>query len=121
MKVAIVGASVNKTKYSNKAVRAYKAADHTVFPVNPNEREIEGLKCYTTVLEIPLDLDLVSVYLPPVIGLKVMVDIVKKGTKRVILNPGSESKEIIRMLKMNKIDFTMTCSIKEIGADPAKL
>ena len=43
MKIAIIGASKDRAKFGNKAVRAYKQNDHVVFPVNPHDREIEGL------------------------------------------------------------------------------
>jgi uncharacterized protein len=121
VKIAVVGASKNRDKYGNKAVRAYKSQDHVVFPVNPTEREIEGLKCYSDISQVPLDLDIVSVYLPPEVGIKVLPSIIRKKVKRIILNPGSESKDMIRLLKKSKQDFTMTCSIKEIGLDPEKI
>ena len=113
MKIAIIGASKNRDKFSNNAVRAYKKHHHVVFPVNPNEREIEGLKCYTSVTFIPLDLDAVSLYLPPVLGIKVIPEIIKKGIKKVFINPGAESKEIIELF--------LKCSILEIGENPNKL
>ncbi len=121
MKIAIIGASKDRMKFGNKAVRAYKQKDHVVFPINPHEKEIEGLICYGTVLEIPLDVDVASIYLPPEIGLKVIEDIVKKGIKKVYLNPGSESKDIIKKLKKNKVEALVECSIKAIGMDPSRL
>lgn len=117
MKIAIIGASKDRTKFSNKAVRAYKSQDHVVFPVNPNEKEIEGLPCYGSVLDIPLDVDAASLYLPPEIGIKVVNDIIKKGIKKVYLNPGTESKEIIRLLKKNKVEVLKECSIRAINID----
>jgi len=103
MRIAIIGASKNREKFSNKAVRAYKENHHVVFPVNPNEREIEGLACYNSVFEIPLDIDAASIYLPPALGIKVADDIIKKKIKKVYLNPGSESDEIIRKLKKKRL------------------
>ena len=121
MKIAIVGASRNREKYSNKAVRAYKSKDHVVFPINPTEREIEGLKCYSDISQVPLELDAASIYLPPEIGIKVMPDLIKRKVKRIILNPGSESKEIIMMLKQSNQDHSLSCSIRDIGLDPEKI
>lgn len=120
MKIAIIGASKNKDKYSNKAVRAYKKHHHVVFPVNPNERELEGLTCYSSIMVIPLEIDVASLYLPPELGIKVVPEIIKKGIKKVIINPGAESKEIVAMLKKNKIKTILACSIQEIGENPDK-
>jgi uncharacterized protein len=121
MKIAIIGASKERGKFSNKAIRAYKEKDHVVFPVNPHEKEIEGLRCYNTVLDIPLDVEVASIYLPPEIGIKVIDDIIKKGIKKVYLNPGSSSQEIIKKLKENKIEVVLACSIREIKVNPSSL
>lgn len=120
MKIAIIGASKDRGKFSNKAVRAYKEQNHVVFPVNPHEKEIEGLPCYGSVVEIPLDVDVASLYLPPEIGLKVVEDIVKRGIKKVYLNPGSESNELVNKLRIYGIEVEKRCSIRAIGADPDK-
>lgn len=121
MKIAIIGASKNREKYSNKAVRAYKSENHVVFPVNPSERKIEGLTCYCNVSQIPLDVEIASMYLPPEIGIKVVDDIINKGIKKVYLNPGSESKELIELLRINNIKVCQVCSIKELGLDPRNI
>ncbi len=121
MKIAIIGASKDKNKFSNKAIRAYKEKHHVVFPVNPHEKEIEGLTCYGNVADIPLEVDVASVYLPPEIGVKIVADIVKKGIKKVILNPGAESVELVNKLRLYGIEVTLECSIRAIGLDPDKL
>ena len=82
------------------------------------EREIEGLKCYTSISSIPLKLDVVSLYLPPVLGIKVVPEIIKKRIKKVFINPGAESKEIIELLKKNKVEVVLKCCIFEIGENP---
>ena len=42
--VAIVGASADRRKFGNKAVRAYLRQGWKVYPVNPNRDEIEGIR-----------------------------------------------------------------------------
>ncbi len=118
MKIAIIGASKDRNKYGNKAVRAYKSKEHAVFPVNPHEKEIEGLPCYSTVLDIPMEVDIASFYLPPEIGIKVVEDLVKKGIKKAYLNPGSESEELVNRLRLYGMEVTLGCSILAIGVDP---
>ena len=41
--VVILGASADRSKYGNKAVRAFQQQGYAVYPVNPKEAEIEGL------------------------------------------------------------------------------
>ena len=42
--VAIIGASNNRSKFGNIAVRAFLRAGYTVLPITPNQREVEGLR-----------------------------------------------------------------------------
>lgn len=121
MKVAIIGASRDREKFGNKAVRAYLAHGDEVFPVNPKEEEIEGQKSFASVLDVPDDLDRISIYLPPEIGLKIAEEVIKKGAKEVFLNPGAESPELIAKLRDAKINVRTECSIRAIGYDPDKL
>ena len=66
--VAVVGASADRSKYSNKSVRAHLAQGWTVYPVNPKGGEIEGLQAYPSITDVPQPLDRVTLYLPPAVG-----------------------------------------------------
>ena len=67
--VAIVGASNDRTKFGNKAVRAFLRQGWDVYPVNPSATHVEGLAAYPSVSAIPLPrLDRVSFYVPARIG-----------------------------------------------------
>ena len=118
MKIAIIGASNNPKKYGNKAVRAYASAGWEVFPVNPNEKEVEGLKCYPSVRDIPGKVDFASLYVPPNVGMKVIQEIAEKGIRKAYLNPGSESKELVEKAKELGIEPLLACSILAIGKKP---
>ena len=63
--VAVIGASNAPHKYGNKAVRAYLRQGWTVYPVNPTEKTVEGLKVYPTVTDVPGPVDRVAMYVPP--------------------------------------------------------
>lgn len=116
--IAIVGASADRNKYGNKAVRAYQQMDYDVYPVNPKEELIEGLKVYKSLLDIPGSLDMVSIYLPPALGLKVLDDVAKKGCSELWLNPGSESDELIEKATDLKLNVVCACSIVAVGMSP---
>ncbi len=117
MKVAVIGASQNREKFGNKAVRAYVKHGDTVYPVNPNYAEIEGIPAYKSVLDIPDDLDRVTMYLPPERTLTVLDDIAKK-TKEIFFNPGSENNAVIRKAEELGLNLYLACSVIDIGFDP---
>jgi predicted CoA-binding protein len=119
--IAIIGASRNRNKFGNKAVRAYKSKGYEVFPINPKEKEIEGLKAYPSILKVSKPLDLASLYLPPSIGIKVIEEVAQAGVKVIYINPGAESPELIAKAKKLGLETRNTCSILAIGIHPDEL
>jgi uncharacterized protein len=111
--VAIIGASADKAKFSNKAIHAHLRAGYDVYPVNPKEETIEGLTCYKSVLDIPVALDRVSLYLPPPVGIKVLDDIAKKGCGELWINPGAESPELIEKAQTLGLNAIFACSFSD--------
>jgi acyl-CoA synthetase (NDP forming) len=118
--IAIIGASKDRSKYGNKAVRAYVAEGKSVYPVNPNESEIEGIPAYKSVLDIPGEVDVASLYLPPGIGITVLEEIARKGIKRLLINPGAESEELVAKATSLGLDWSIACSILAIGRSPSE-
>lgn len=116
--IAIVGASNDRRKYGNKAVRAFKDGGWTVYPVNPNEKEVEGLQCYASVRDVPGHVDRVSMYVPPSVGAALLDDIAAKQPDEVFFNPGSESDEVLDQAREKGIEPTVACSIVNIGRRP---
>ena len=119
--VAVIGASTNKEKFSNKAVRAFLQQGYDVFPVHPTEQTIEGLKVCRSVLDIPCSLNKVSLYVPPAIGMKLVDEVAKKGCKELWLNPGANSPELYEKAKALGLNPIVACSIVGIGVNPHDL
>ena len=116
--VAVVGASTDRRKYGNKAVRAYIRQGYTVFPVNPSAATIEGLRAYASVSDIPGPVDRVTLYLPPAAGLSVLPDIAAKRPAELFVNPGAESDELIAEARRLGLEPIVACSIIDIGQQP---
>ena len=113
--VAIIGASNNPDKYSHKSVLAHIRAGYAVYPVNPKEETIAGLKCYRSVGEIPAALERVSLYLPPALGLKVLDEIAAKGCQELWVNPGAESPELMKRAEELGLNAIYACSYLDAG------
>lgn len=118
---AIIGASNDPNKYGNKAVRAFLRQGYKVFPVNPVADEIEGLVVFKSIVDVPVRPQIVSVYLPPQVTLKVLPDIAAKGCDELWLNPGTESDEVLAEALRLKLNVIQACSIVGVGVSPDAL
>jgi hypothetical protein len=118
--VAIVGASSDRRKFGNKAVRAYRQQGWTVYPVNPTEDTVEGLQAYRSIRDVPRPLDRVSVYLPPPLGMKILPDIAATSARDVFFNPGAESPELLEKAAALGINAILACSIVDVGVTPGQ-
>jgi predicted CoA-binding protein len=116
--VAVVGASSDRNKFGNKAVRAFRAEGYTVVPVNPNEPEVEGLRTYPSVIDVPHAIDMATVYVPPEIGVTLLGDFERKQIPEIWFNPGAESDELLAEAKRRKLNVIAACSIVGIGRSP---
>jgi predicted CoA-binding protein len=119
--VAVIGASSDRAKFGNKAVRAFARQGYTVVPIHPKEETIEGLKAYKSVLEVPGPIDMASMYLAPAIGLTVIEDVAKKGIPEVWLNPGADSPELADRARALGLKTVVACSILGVGENPHAL
>ena len=119
--VAVIGASSNRQKFGNRAVRAYREQGYTVVPINPHEASVEGLTAYRSVLDVPGPIDMASFYVPPDVGERVIEEIAAKGIAEVWLNPGAESDALLARARSLNIQPIVACSIIAIGRNPYQL
>jgi uncharacterized protein len=116
--VAVLGASSDRSKFGNKAVRAFAAGGWRVFPVNPRESAVEGLPAFASLGAIPEPVDSVTVYVPPPVGLRLLAEIAAVHPREVWFNPGAGSAEIRSEAARLGIPVSFSCSIVAIGSSP---
>jgi predicted CoA-binding protein len=116
--VAVVGASSDRNKFGNKALRAFQAEGHTVIPINPNEQEVEGLKTFASVLDVPGAIDMATVYVQPETAMRLLDEFEQKGIPEVWINPGAENDEMIATARKRKTKVIFACSIIGVGRNP---
>jgi predicted CoA-binding protein len=118
--VAVIGASSDRGKFGNKALRAFEHQGFTVIPINPNEQEVEGHKAYASVLDVPGAIDMATVYVPPRAGVKIMEQLAQKGIPEVWLNPGADGTEVVARARALGLKTIQACSIIAIGESPGR-
>jgi predicted CoA-binding protein len=118
--VAIIGASSNRGKFGNKALRAFANKGYTVVPINPTETEVEGHRAYASVMDVPGPIDMATLYVPGTIGVRVMDDLAKKGIPEVWLNPGADDRQVVDKARALGLKTVIHCSIIAIGESPSR-
>jgi predicted CoA-binding protein len=90
--VAVVGASADPGKAGYQVLKTLLTMGYQgqVFAVNPKEREILGVACHASILDIPSRLDLLVISLPAPHVLATMRQAVQRGDIRaaVVLSAG---------------------------------
>jgi predicted CoA-binding protein len=118
--VAVIGASSNRDKFGNKALRAFQKRGYRVIPINPTEREVEGHQTFKTVLDVPGEIDLATIYVPGAVGVRVLDDVASKGIAEVWLNPGADDPAVVARARELGLKAVQTCSILAIGESPSR-
>ena len=116
--IAVIGASRDRRKYGNKAVRAFRNQGHTVIPIHPSAGEIEGERAYPSVLNYPGGVDEATLYVPPDIGVQILDEVARKGIKTVWLNPGADAPAVVARAKALGLEPIVACSILGAGESP---
>ncbi|MEI6899623.1 MAG: acetate--CoA ligase family protein [Bacteroidota bacterium] len=86
--VALIGASQKELSIGNVIIKNLLHYNFRgpVYPINPKVDEIRGLKAYPSVLDIPGEVDLVHIVVPPKSVPEEVENCGKKGIKAIIIN-----------------------------------
>lgn len=116
--VAVIGASADRGKFGNKAVRAFVRQGYRVVPITPSLDEVEGLRAFPSVADVPGEIDMATFYVPPATGLRLIDGVAQKGVREVWFNPGSESEALVQRARALGLEPILACSILAIGESP---
>jgi len=116
--IAVIGASSKPMKIGNVIVKQLKKRySGKLYPVNPRHEEIEGLKCYPTILDVPGDVDLAVISLRADLVPGVVKQSIEKGVKGIIIVSGgfSEIGPEGARLEMQIRDMISRSEVRVIG------
>jgi predicted CoA-binding protein len=86
--IAVVGLSANPHRPSNEVACYLRDAGYTIIPVNPACDEILGEKCYPSLREVPMKIDIVDVFRNPADVPAIVEDAIAVGAGCVWLQLG---------------------------------
>jgi len=100
---AVVGATTDTKKYGNEIFRNLISRGYEVYPVNPRLKELEGTKCYPSLSDIPVKVDVVDFVVPPTVTEEILKECKELELDRIWLQPGSESQAAVAFCDENNL------------------
>lgn len=106
-----MGASPKPDRYANRAMAMLSEFGHQVIPVNPAFEHILGERCYASIRDVPGLVDTVTVYLGKARSDALVTEILEKGPRRIILNPGAENDDLASQARARDIEVVEGCTM----------
>lgn len=113
----VVGASNDRSKYGNKVLRRYLQHGLKAYPVNPGETEVEGLKAFASVHDLPAEVQSISVVTPPDVTEKIVQEAIAKGIRNIWMQPGAQSVRAVAEAERHGLNVIAdgSCILVELG------
>jgi predicted CoA-binding protein len=112
--IAVVGISSNPMRASNGVSEYLKRAGYRVIPVNPNEREVLGEKCYARLEDIPEKIDLVDIFRRSEYVPDIVESAIRVGARAVWMQEGVIHEDAAERARQAGLDVVMDrCTLKE--------
>ncbi|HQT79218.1 MAG TPA: CoA-binding protein [Rhodopila sp.] len=85
--VAVLGASSDPTRISGRPIAYMRAQNFQggLYPINPNRSEVQGLKAYPSIADLPETPDVAIVAVPAEVAAPAIADLGKRGVKAVVM------------------------------------
>lgn len=115
--IAVVGASSNPARPSNRVASYMKAQGYRVIPVNPNEQSVIGEQAFPSLSAVPGPIDLVDIFRKSEEVLPIVEEAIAKGAKAVWLQEGVVNEAAAARAKAAGLLVVMDrCWLKERSA-----
>ncbi len=115
-KWAVVGASAKQDRASYRIVKLLADRGYDVYPVARLLKTIDGRPVYPTLADLPEKPDVLNMVVNPMTGIEILREAVAVGITHVWLQPGSESPDVQKFIRENKLNAYEGCVLTELDA-----
>jgi len=114
MKIAVIGASRDESKYGNKIIKDLNKKWHILYPINPKETIIENISCFANLEDLPKDIKILTFVTSPTVTFIILQEAFEFKHTKIWCQPGTSDKKVITFLETNGFDFiTNACVMME--------
>jgi hypothetical protein len=115
---AFIGLSRDPKKFSRTVFKELLAKGYQMYPVNPNMDDVEGIKCYHDVSELPETVRHGLFMTPKPNTAGAVENAIHHGIKHVWIQQGAETKEAVEVSRQNGVKLVSGACIM-MHANPA--
>jgi len=105
IKIALVGASNDNSKFGYKIYKDLLSKGYDVTPINPKEIMIDGVKSIQNIALMNKRPDIIDFVIPPKVTLEETKKLESSGYNNFWFQPGSESNELLDYLKTTNLNY----------------
>lgn len=110
MKTLVIGASENRDRYSNMAIRELRTHGHEVVAVGIKKGQVEDVFIETEITSIN-DIHTISIYLNPERQQAFYNQLLQLKPNRIIFNPGTENATFQQLAKNSGVEVLEACTL----------
>jgi predicted CoA-binding protein len=113
--IAVVGLSGKPYRASFGVTETLLSSGYRIFPVNPNETEVLGEKCYARLEDIPEKIDIVDIFRRPEFVPEIVDAAIRIGAHAIWMQEGVEDESSAERARRAGLFVIMdNCIAKEI-------
>lgn len=114
--IAVVGLSNSPMRASFGVSRFLQRQGYRVIPVNPNETEVLGERCYPSLREVPDAIDIVNIFRRPEFVPEVVEAALEKNVRCIWMQEGVVNAEAAARAEAANVPVVMDrCILKELA------
>lgn len=112
--IAVVGISDKPERPSHRVAKYLQKQRYRIIPVNPRLDEVLGEKCYSSLEEIPIKVDVVDIFRKPEDIQPIVDSAIKIGARAIWMQEGITNDKAADMAKSAGLMVVMNrCMLKE--------
>jgi predicted CoA-binding protein len=113
--IAVVGLSSKRYRASHGVTETLRDCGYRIFPVNPNETEVLGAKCYARLEDIPEKIDIVDIFRRSEFVPEIVDAAIRIGARAIWMQEGVEDERSAERARQAGLFVIMdNCIAKEL-------
>lgn len=106
---AVIGITDKTERFGYKIPKLLEEKNYKVYGVNPKLDELEGIKVYKNLSQVPEKIDVINMIVNPKFAKTYLEEVKELGIKNVFFQPGSYQEETIEYAKELGFNIVTDC------------